>query len=165
MNTFGDEQLAVDLLADKILFEALKFSVGPRTLYLSQVYILSPLCYLLQLQDDAILLTSIPSCRASASMLAQRRSPSPWTWKVSALQLPAPSQACSPTQYSPPLCHRASCPACSLCRRALVLASDTNDHGYMTCTSRMLRLHVFALPASGGDKIPAVQAPLAQQYT
>ena len=28
MNTFGDEQLAVDLLADKILFEALKFSVG-----------------------------------------------------------------------------------------------------------------------------------------
>lgn len=27
VNTFGDEQLAVDLLADKILFEALKFSV------------------------------------------------------------------------------------------------------------------------------------------
>ncbi len=28
VNTFGDEQLAVDLLADKLLFEALKFSVG-----------------------------------------------------------------------------------------------------------------------------------------
>ena len=28
VNTFGDEQLAVDLLADKILFEALKFSVS-----------------------------------------------------------------------------------------------------------------------------------------
>jgi hypothetical protein len=27
VNTFGDEQLAVDLLADKLLFEALKFSV------------------------------------------------------------------------------------------------------------------------------------------
>ena len=27
MNTFGDEQLAVDLLADKLLFEALKYSV------------------------------------------------------------------------------------------------------------------------------------------
>ena len=31
VNTFGDEQLAVDLLADKLLFEALKFSVGPPT--------------------------------------------------------------------------------------------------------------------------------------
>ena len=29
VNSFGDEQLAVDLLADKLLFEALKFSVGP----------------------------------------------------------------------------------------------------------------------------------------
>ncbi len=29
VNTFGDEQLAVDLLADKLLFEALKFSVRP----------------------------------------------------------------------------------------------------------------------------------------
>merc|ERR1711937_45132 len=28
INSFGDEQLAVDLLADKILFETLKFSVG-----------------------------------------------------------------------------------------------------------------------------------------
>ena len=28
VNTFGDEQLAVDLLADKLLFEALKFSVS-----------------------------------------------------------------------------------------------------------------------------------------
>ena len=28
VNSFGDEQLAVDLLADKLLFEALKFSVG-----------------------------------------------------------------------------------------------------------------------------------------
>ena len=27
VNTFGDEQLAVDLLADKLLFEALKYSV------------------------------------------------------------------------------------------------------------------------------------------
>lgn len=27
VNSFGDEQLAVDLLADKLLFEALKFSV------------------------------------------------------------------------------------------------------------------------------------------
>mgnify|MGYP002635753647 CR=1 len=26
VNTFGDEQLAVDLLADKLLFEALKYS-------------------------------------------------------------------------------------------------------------------------------------------
>ena len=28
VNTFGDEQLAVDLLADKLLFEALKYSVS-----------------------------------------------------------------------------------------------------------------------------------------
>ena len=28
LNSFGDEQLAVDLLADKLLFEALKFSVS-----------------------------------------------------------------------------------------------------------------------------------------
>lgn len=28
VNSFGDEQLAVDLLADKLLFEALKFSVS-----------------------------------------------------------------------------------------------------------------------------------------
>jgi fructose-1,6-bisphosphatase len=28
INSFGDEQLAVDLLADKLLFEALKFSVS-----------------------------------------------------------------------------------------------------------------------------------------
>ena len=27
VNTFGDEQLAVDVLADKLLFEALKYSV------------------------------------------------------------------------------------------------------------------------------------------
>lgn len=27
LNSFGDEQLAVDLLADKLLFEALKYSV------------------------------------------------------------------------------------------------------------------------------------------
>lgn len=27
VNSFGDEQLAVDLLADKLLFEALKYSV------------------------------------------------------------------------------------------------------------------------------------------
>jgi hypothetical protein len=27
VNSFGDEQLAVDLLADKLLFEALRFSV------------------------------------------------------------------------------------------------------------------------------------------
>jgi hypothetical protein len=27
-NSFGDEQLAVDVLADKLLFEALKFSVS-----------------------------------------------------------------------------------------------------------------------------------------
>ena len=33
VNTFGDEQLAVDLLADKLLFEALKFSVGSRCPY------------------------------------------------------------------------------------------------------------------------------------
>ena len=26
MNSFGDEQLAVDMLADKLLFEALRFS-------------------------------------------------------------------------------------------------------------------------------------------
>lgn len=32
VNTFGDEQLAVDLLADKLLFEALKFSVSGLTL-------------------------------------------------------------------------------------------------------------------------------------
>lgn len=30
VNTFGDEQLAVDLLADKLLFEALKYSVSAR---------------------------------------------------------------------------------------------------------------------------------------
>ena len=30
VNTFGDEQLAVDLLADKLLFEALKYSVSCR---------------------------------------------------------------------------------------------------------------------------------------
>ena len=29
LNSFGDEQLAVDLLADKLLFEALKYSVSP----------------------------------------------------------------------------------------------------------------------------------------
>ena len=28
VNSFGDEQLAVDLLADKLLFEALRFSVS-----------------------------------------------------------------------------------------------------------------------------------------
>jgi hypothetical protein len=28
INTFGDEQLAVDVLADKLLFEALRFSVS-----------------------------------------------------------------------------------------------------------------------------------------
>jgi hypothetical protein len=28
VNTFGDEQLAVDMLADKLLFEALRFSVS-----------------------------------------------------------------------------------------------------------------------------------------
>lgn len=28
MNSFGDEQLAVDMLADKLLFEALRFSVS-----------------------------------------------------------------------------------------------------------------------------------------
>jgi sedoheptulose-bisphosphatase len=27
VNSFGDEQLAVDMLADKLLFEALRFSV------------------------------------------------------------------------------------------------------------------------------------------
>ncbi len=32
LNSFGDEQLAVDLLADKLLFEALKFSVSPLSL-------------------------------------------------------------------------------------------------------------------------------------
>ena len=31
MNSFGDEQLAVDMLADKLLFEALRFSVSTRT--------------------------------------------------------------------------------------------------------------------------------------
>lgn len=31
VNSFGDEQLAVDMLADKLLFEALKFSVSGRT--------------------------------------------------------------------------------------------------------------------------------------
>ena len=30
VNTFGDEQLAVDVLADKLLFEALKYSVRVR---------------------------------------------------------------------------------------------------------------------------------------
>jgi len=30
VNTFGDEQLAVDVLADKLLFEALKYSVRAR---------------------------------------------------------------------------------------------------------------------------------------
>jgi len=30
VNSFGDEQLAVDLLADKLLFEALRFSVSER---------------------------------------------------------------------------------------------------------------------------------------
>jgi sedoheptulose-bisphosphatase len=28
VNSFGDEQLAVDMLADKLLFEALRFSVS-----------------------------------------------------------------------------------------------------------------------------------------
>ncbi len=28
LNSFGDEQLAIDLLADKLLFEALKYSVS-----------------------------------------------------------------------------------------------------------------------------------------
>jgi sedoheptulose-bisphosphatase len=30
VNSFGDEQLAVDMLADKLLFEALRFSVSGR---------------------------------------------------------------------------------------------------------------------------------------
>ena len=39
VNSFGDEQLAVDMLADKLLFEALKYSVSA-TLY----YIDCPSC-------------------------------------------------------------------------------------------------------------------------
>lgn len=31
VNSFGDEQLAVDLVADKLLFEALKYSVSDRS--------------------------------------------------------------------------------------------------------------------------------------
>jgi hypothetical protein len=30
VNSFGDEQLAVDMVADKLLFDALRFSVSPR---------------------------------------------------------------------------------------------------------------------------------------
>lgn len=33
VNTFGDEQLAVDVLADKLLFEALKYSVRAAVLW------------------------------------------------------------------------------------------------------------------------------------
>ena len=32
VNSFGDEQLAVDMLADKLLFESLKYSVSPFTM-------------------------------------------------------------------------------------------------------------------------------------
>ena len=70
VNTFGDEQLAVDLLADKILFEALKFSVSCQ----------DPCCCPAARQASRAL-TSL-SCRACASMPAQKRCRSPWTCRV-----------------------------------------------------------------------------------
>ena len=53
VNSFGDEQLAVDMLADKLLFEALRFSVRSRdrklwmpNKELRDLGIIAHLCYL-----------------------------------------------------------------------------------------------------------------------